>query len=464
MKQKLDLLALIKSHDTLLIDESALVNGVFWKIYNDSLKEILHRTQKKIGVPEDVLERINEQRASDAHYQKAYKRYLSIQREVVSVPGTLTEIIKSKKNLLFTRNKALAQIATRSKQSTILFLSVSKKCFEFFNAQVKEDISKPRYHKPHISTGKLQLNSIPQEGEEAFYNHNGKQHSVSLIQVLSQGGEGIVYTTNTPMLAKIYGHKHKSVRTGGVPDYTPKKLALLVKAKVSKQVCMPTCLLKNQQGECVGYLMPKAEGKTLQHILGGSKDKATHIPNWGTKDLVRLCMSFLKTIQSLHDKGILVGDINPNNLMFTQNAEMFFIDCDSYQIDKYPCPVADPAYLVPEHLGKHMTEVMRSKSDEYFAVACLLFVILTLGVHPYNHKGLGRDEAMKQGAFAYPLNGGDLSLVPQGRARDSWVRLSPQLQECFYGSFQKGGKFYSAKKRLSPPKWLDVLNKFYQQL
>ncbi|CCF80718.1 hypothetical protein HBZS_111670 [Helicobacter bizzozeronii CCUG 35545] len=101
MKQKPDLLALIQRHDTLLIDESALVEGVFWKIYNDILKEVLQKTQKKIGVPEDVLERINEQRTSDPHYQKAYKRYLSIQREIISVPDALTKIIKSKKKLTF---------------------------------------------------------------------------------------------------------------------------------------------------------------------------------------------------------------------------------------------------------------------------------------------------------------------------------------------------------------------------
>ncbi|WP_233706694.1 hypothetical protein [Helicobacter felis] len=97
MKQKPDLLVLVKNHDTLLIDESALVEGVFWKIYNDILKEVLQKTQRKIGVPEDVLERINEQRQSDAHYQKAYKRYLSIQRDIISVPDELTKIIKSKK-------------------------------------------------------------------------------------------------------------------------------------------------------------------------------------------------------------------------------------------------------------------------------------------------------------------------------------------------------------------------------
>ncbi|WP_267892272.1 hypothetical protein [Helicobacter salomonis] len=41
MKQKPDLLALLQRHDTLLIDGSALVEGVFWKIYNDTLREIL---------------------------------------------------------------------------------------------------------------------------------------------------------------------------------------------------------------------------------------------------------------------------------------------------------------------------------------------------------------------------------------------------------------------------------------
>ncbi|WP_233703758.1 hypothetical protein [Helicobacter felis] len=47
MKQKPDLLVLVKNHDTLLIDESALVEGVFWKIYNDILKEVLQKTQRK---------------------------------------------------------------------------------------------------------------------------------------------------------------------------------------------------------------------------------------------------------------------------------------------------------------------------------------------------------------------------------------------------------------------------------
>ncbi|CCF80717.1 hypothetical protein HBZS_111660 [Helicobacter bizzozeronii CCUG 35545] len=110
---------------------------------------------------------------------------------------------------------------------------------------------------------------MPQEGEEVFYDHSGKQHSTSLVQMLSQGGEGIIYTTNTPMLAKIYGHKHKSVQTGGVPDYTPKKLALLVKIKVSKQVCMPSCLLKKPTRRMRGLFDAQSRGQNLTtHFRG----------------------------------------------------------------------------------------------------------------------------------------------------------------------------------------------------
>ncbi len=58
---------------------------------------------------------------------------------------------------------------------------------------------------------------------------------------------------------------------------------------------------------------------------------------------------------------------------------------------------------------------------------------------------------MERGEFAYPLNGADMSLVPKGRARDHWVRLSPKLQGYFYGSFQKDGAFYEPKKRLPRP-------------
>ncbi|BEG57636.1 hypothetical protein NHP21005_13240 [Helicobacter sp. NHP21005] len=70
--QNPDLATFIQSHDVLLIDESALVEEAFWKIYKDSLQEIPQKTKKKIGVPKDVLERINDQRLDDARYQKAY--------------------------------------------------------------------------------------------------------------------------------------------------------------------------------------------------------------------------------------------------------------------------------------------------------------------------------------------------------------------------------------------------------
>ncbi len=75
---------------------------MFWKIYNDTLREIWQETQKKIGVPEDILERINEQRSTDQSYQEAYRQYLSIQKEIIGVPGTLKEVVNLKKNLLFT--------------------------------------------------------------------------------------------------------------------------------------------------------------------------------------------------------------------------------------------------------------------------------------------------------------------------------------------------------------------------
>ena len=52
----------------------------------------------------------------------------------------------------------------------------------------------------------------------------------------------------------------------------------------------------------------------------------------------------LKNIKYLHDKGILVGDLKPDNILVKNKNEVYFIDCGCYQIEDYACPVCHPEY------------------------------------------------------------------------------------------------------------------------
>ncbi|WP_240329327.1 protein kinase domain-containing protein [Helicobacter suis] len=456
-----DLESFMQNYEVLLIDQTLLMENKFHKFYTKKLLPVLKKISKQIFIPGDVLRHIQEQKDRNPLYQKIYKMYCSIQKwGMHAVREKLEDLYNSKKALLLTKNNDLAKRVARLKKSAVLIFVPEKSSFSWLRFK-KEDITKVK-HQVHTTKNTLSISTIPQLNDRISFEENGQSHSITLTEELSEGAEGKVYKTNTPMLAKIY--QNKPGKGTSVPDYMPTKLKLLRQIKTGAQVCMPTHLLKNQQGEFVGFLMKQAQGKALQCILGGPKDIKDHIPTWKTKDLITLCLSFLKTIQSLHSKDIIVGDINPHNLFFTQNAEMFFIDCDSYQIEKYPCPVGTPEYLDPSLIGQQMAGFLRNKSHEYYAIACLLFVVLTLGRHPYDSKGSERDENMKAGRFVYPLANGDASLVPNEKAKKRWDALNPTLQEYFYHTFKKGGKYYEPKKRLAPIRWIKALQYFLRQL
>ena len=41
----------------------------------------------------------------------------------------------------------------------------------------------------------------------------------------------------------------------------------------------------------------------------------------------------------LHERNIIMGDINALNILVVSPTEVYFVDTDSYQIEEFPCPV-----------------------------------------------------------------------------------------------------------------------------
>lgn len=98
-------------------------------------------------------------------------------------------------------------------------------------------------------------------------------------------------------------------------------------------------LLRDAEGNFVGYRMERARGTELQRALFTRPALEAHFPNWKKADMVQLCITILEKICALHGRGIILGDINPLNILVVSPTEVWFVDCDSYQIGGYPCPV-----------------------------------------------------------------------------------------------------------------------------
>ena len=301
----------------------------------------------------------------------------------------------------------------------------------------------------------LPVTCIPGSGEEVFTPSG----ALRLGAELGSGGEGTIYDLGDGTVAKLY---HRGKLTAARRD----KLSLMASYPAPCEgVCWPQELLCNRQGEFVGYRMERASGKELQRCVLNRKILETSFPDGKKEDMVRLAITILEKICAIHRAGILLGDINLANILVVSPEEVWFVDCDSYQVGGYPCPVGKSYFIPPELQGRNLSTVLRTPGNEDFAVATLLFMLMLPGKGPYAQQGGGRiEEAIRAMEFPYPCGENGKAHTPEGSWRFQWSHLPRFLKEYFYGTFQKGGAYSTEDTRLPDYKWLSAFRRYHQLL
>lgn len=244
----------------------------------------------------------------------------------------------------------------------------------------------------------LKVSGIPSINDTVYTkDETGEKTYHRLTKEIGKGGEGSVYSTDTGFACKVY---KKSKLTTIKRD----KITLMLTNPVDyKGICWPIEMVYNNKGDFVGYLMNKASGKELQKSLFIKPLLFKTFPGWTRLNLLTLCINILRMIKQLHMRNIIIGDINPLNILVKDEHEVYFVDTDSFQIEAYPCPVGTVNYTPPELQGKDYKRTLRTFQHEYFAVSTLVFMILMPGKPPYSKRG-GSDPAtnIKRTEFSYP--------------------------------------------------------------
>lgn len=310
---------------------------------------------------------------------------------------------------------------------------------------------------PLVTDGQemLPVANLPLSGDTVL----GTNGPLVLGAVLGRGGEGIIYDLGDGTAAKIY---HAEKLTAARRD----KLQLMVTHPIRcSGVCWPQELLCTQQGEFVGYRMARASGTPLQRCLLNQASVLKHFPSGRRVELVQLAVTVLEKIQALHQSGVLLGDINLNNLLMVSPREVWLVDCDSYQVGGYPCPVGKSQFVPPELQGKRFSELLRTPGNEAFAVATLLFMLMLPGKAPYAQQGGdSMEDAIRRMEFPYPCGDNHGSGVPEGSWRYQWSHLPLYVKGYFYDTFQKDGRFSTEDKRLPVAVWLSVFHRYLELL
>ncbi len=209
-----------------------------------------------------------------------------------------------------------------------------------------------------------------------------KRIKLEAADLIQAGGEGMVFRWQGQAV-KVY---HQPQPQHG------RKLAYWQQHGLSSQMPSsllgPSALVCNKQGEVVGFVMPALPAGAFPlkqlanpHFTAHHQLDPRHAAAWLQHAHV--------TLTRLHQAGIVVGDLNDQNvfgrLPVTDNlAQTFWVDVDSYQFGGFPCPVALDSFLDP-HLygaGDFSQKPCFSPPSDWYAFFVLLVKNL-LQVHPY---------------------------------------------------------------------------------
>lgn len=274
---------------------------------------------------------------------------------------------------------------------------------------------------------------------------------IRLEKKLAEGGEGAVFTTSlNGYVAKIY--KRDKLTT----DRRDKLTAMISKQISCEGICFPEALILNERDEFIGYLLRQADGFELGKSVFQPKLLQQKFPKWTRRETVDMSLSILQKIKYLNDRNVILGDINPANILVTSAGKVFFVDCDSYQVEGFPCPVGTANFTPPEAQGRDYKTFLRSQEMENFAIATLLFMIMLPGKPPYSAVGGASPEHnIKEGVFPYPHKETETDKTPPGKWGYIWSHMSYKMRLAFYENFKKGEKHFMPAQRYSADEWIE---------
>lgn len=201
-------------------------------------------------------------------------------------------------------------------------------------------------------------------------------------QLIQSGGEGMVFWLGNTAVKLYHPGKSDPNREAKLQEFIGSGLA----GRLPANVYGPCKLALNDQGGVVGLVMarlpagsqPTHQLANLRYCLSAGLD----LPQ-----IVALFQDVHSTLQRLHGLGLVVGDLNDHNVFFDLSPAQplsLWIDVDSYQFGRYPCPVVMEAFLDPALYGVQdfSQQPYFTPLTDWYAYWTLLVKSL-LGVHPY---------------------------------------------------------------------------------
>lgn len=286
---------------------------------------------------------------------------------------------------------------------------------------------------------------------------------IELGNLIGKGGEGNVYEVmgDSSVVAKIYHDKPLSEEQFCKLDWMVGKRT----SSLSKIAAWPESVLRDRRGnEPCGLLMPKVERSRQLHELYGTSNRRMHFPEVRWHHLLLASRNLAAAFHTLHEQGIVVGDVNQGNLMVNHHYNVRFIDCDSFQVVDgdtiYYCPVGTPHFTPPELQSQKLGGIQRTVDHDAFGLAVLIFHLVFVGRHPFAGRFRGEgdlliEEAIAERRFAFSRDKDETMVEPPPYSLQL-DDLPKGLGNLFERAFRTGG--VNGTPRPTPEEWVKELD------
>ena len=304
----------------------------------------------------------------------------------------------------------------------------------------------------------------------AVYTATGQICQITENNKISSGGEGTVYAVpeQPGAVVKIY-------RQTPTPETCDKLVAMLANppAQSAADLVWPTGLAKDRYGTTIGFFMPRLPNGSLplQKLLTPASRDLAQI-RIGLESLARIAANLAIAVAHVHDSNNTsgkirraVGDLNESNIFATGNGLVRIIDTDSFQIGRFRCGVGKPDYTPPELQGVRFETVDRTPNHDSFALAVMIFRLLTQGQHPYvgaNNPTSAADspeQRIKNHQYPPKIDAAGGNLIISDRYKKARRSLPPALQSAFAKAFNNQGQ-----PRPTASEWAKLLNNEIQKM
>lgn len=268
--------------------------------------------------------------------------------------------------------------------------------------------------------------------------------ALTIDKKLGEGGEGIVYTTHerSDIVAKIYSRPLTSLQVAKL-----EQMVFSADETLGSVAAWPVGMLYKDTLP-VGFTMPLLASQHPLHDLFGPRRRQSLFPNAHWSFLVHTAINLSRAFEVLHDRNVVVGDVNSNNVVVFRDSTSRLIDCDSFQIRSngtvFRCNVGVAEYQPPELQGGDFARIDRLPQHDLFGLAVMIFQLLFVGKHPFAgvlpaHLPNLRDEApiganVAAKRFFYAQEQQQLGLRPPPGSL-SLTAITPQLSTLFKRAF-----------------------------